>query len=203
MNKKPTLFVIAGCNGAGKSTFSNTLTPKFITPFDYDKHFLKIYNSLFDSELRDRMAHNITRNLLEKAIQKSISEKNDFCYETNFNSTPLYWPDIFKKAKFSIELIYFCLNSVNEAKRRVQIRVENGGHFVPENEVELRFYQGYKNLDKYFYSFDVVHVLDSSRYGKKPIHLFSLDKNNFAKISSFPKYLQSYLPGIYDYTTQS
>lgn len=202
MNKTPTLFVIAGCNGAGKSTFSNSLTPNFLTPFDYDKHYLEIYNSLFDSELRDRIAHNMAKNALKKAIQKSISERIDFSYETNFNSTPLYWPDIFKNANFNIELIYFCLNSVKEAKRRVQIRVENGGHFVPEKEIENRFFQGYKNLDTHFKKFNIVHLLDSSNYGKEPNHLISFDNGDFAAINKFPKYLKLYLPEINNLITK-
>lgn len=196
MNKAPTLFVIAGCNGAGKSSFSQAIIPNYLTSFDYDKHFLEIYNSLFDSELRDRIAHNMTRNKLEKAIQKSIEKQNDFCYETNFNSTPLFWPNIFKIANFNIELIYFCLNSVEEAKRRVQIRVENGGHFVPEKEIENRFIQGYHNLNKYFHKFDVVHLLDSSNYGKEPHHILSLLGGNSMASRNLPDFLKLLLPKI-------
>ena len=196
MNKTPTLFVIADCNGAGKSSFSKAVIPTHLTSFDYDKHFMKIYNSLFDSELRDRMAHNIARSKLEEAIQKTIAKKNDFCYETNFNSTPLFWPNIFKKANFKTELIYFCLNSVEEAKRRVQIRVENGGHYVPEKEIENRFIQGYHNLNKYFRSFDVVHLLDSSNYGEEPHHILSLYDGNIVVSKNLPNFLQLLLPEI-------
>ena len=196
MLKTPTLFVIAGCNGAGKSSFSQAIIPTHLTSFDYDKHFLDIYNSLFDSELRDRMAHNMARNKLEKAIQKSIAKQNDFCYETNFNSTPLFWPNIFKSANFNIELIYFCLNSIEEAKRRVQIRVENGGHYVPEKEIENRFIQGYHNLNKYFRNFDVVHLLDSSNYGEEPHHILSLYSGNLVVSKNLPNFLQLLLPEI-------
>ena len=69
---KPNLLVIAGCNGSGKSTFSNILTENRLDSFDYDKHFLEIYNSLHDFELRDRMAHNKTRKLLE-SYEKGLS----------------------------------------------------------------------------------------------------------------------------------
>ena len=196
MNKIPTLFVIAGCNGAGKSSFSRAVIPSHLTSFDYDKHFLEIYNSLFDSELRDRMDHNKARSKLEEAVQKTIKQKNDFCYETNFNSTPLFWPNIFKNENFKTELIFFCLNSVEEAKRRVQIRVENGGHFVPKKEIENRFIQGYHNLDKHFHQFDVVHLLDSNNYGEEPHHLLSLYDGNFMISNKLPEILQLLLPRI-------
>ncbi len=197
MNKNPVLYVVAGCNGAGKSSFSKAVVNDKIIPFDYDKHYLKIYKSLPDSELRDRIAHNLARDLLEKSIQQSISEKINFCYETNFNSTPMYWPDIFRKSNFSIELIYFCLNTVPEAKKRVQIRVENGGHFVPNHEIEHRFYEGYKNLDYNFHVFDVVHLLDSSRYAEIPEHLVSLTNGKIVAFNKFPEFLESLLPKIH------
>jgi len=203
MNKNPTLYVIAGCNGAGKSSYSNAITHDELTPFDYDKQYLAIYKSLADSELRDRIAHNLARDLLERDIQESISKRTDFCYETNFNSTPFYWPDYFKKSNFNIELIYFCLDSIVQAKKRVQIRVENGGHFVSDVEIEHRFYEGYQNLDKNFQKFDIVHLLNSSKYAEIPEHLISMDHGNIAAFSNFPIFLESLLPGIHGIVKQS
>lgn len=56
---EPTLLVVAGCNGSGKSTFSNLLVAPDFQPFDYDVHFLKFYKSLFDSDIAEEMAHNM------------------------------------------------------------------------------------------------------------------------------------------------
>lgn len=52
----PELIIIAGCNGAGKSTFAPTFLPDELTSFDYDKLFIKYYNELPDSELREKFA---------------------------------------------------------------------------------------------------------------------------------------------------
>ena len=65
---KPQLLVFAGCNGSGKSTYSKSLSLNGVIPFDYDKHFLNIYNAKPDSELRERMAHNQAFEILEKSI---------------------------------------------------------------------------------------------------------------------------------------
>jgi len=97
---KPLLLVIAGCNGSGKSTYSNSLTPECILPFDYDKCFLDIYNLKPDSELRERIAHHQAFEILEDSINNAISSKSNFCYETNFNSDPMHWPNIFRKNHF-------------------------------------------------------------------------------------------------------
>jgi hypothetical protein len=71
------------------STFSGSLVPKPIVPFDYDNCFLNIYNSKPDSELRERMSHNKAFEILEQSIEKAISNKLGFSYETNFNSGSL------------------------------------------------------------------------------------------------------------------
>ena len=57
--QQPHLIIIAGCNGAGKSTYSQSLVETVI-PFDYDKRFLEIYNHLPDSELREEFAINLS-----------------------------------------------------------------------------------------------------------------------------------------------
>jgi predicted ABC-type ATPase len=52
----PDLTIIAGCNGAGKSTYASSFLPDGQISFDYDKVFLTYYRSLPDSKLRDIIA---------------------------------------------------------------------------------------------------------------------------------------------------
>jgi|GEM_PF-3068989 Uncharacterized protein conserved in bacteria len=39
----PTLTVIAGCNGSGKSTFASSFLREGLVSFDYDKVYLHIF----------------------------------------------------------------------------------------------------------------------------------------------------------------
>jgi predicted ABC-type ATPase len=78
--KVPTLTVIGGCNGAGKSSFSRAITTKETPSFDYDKVYLEKYNSLFDSDIRDRMAHNLARQELIESVDNSIQDCKSFAY---------------------------------------------------------------------------------------------------------------------------
>jgi predicted ABC-type ATPase len=87
----PDLTIIAGCNGAGKSTFASSFLPEGLTSFDYDRLFLENYNSLPDSELREQLAENQTTGDFEGSIGKALLDNTDFCYETNFDSQPIYW----------------------------------------------------------------------------------------------------------------
>ena len=193
---KPILLVIAGCNGSGKSTFSKLLAPGEFIPFDYDIHFLSFYKNLTDSDIRDTIAHNMAFNELENQINNAISEKTNFCYETNFNSTPLYWPKIFKENGFELNLIFLCLNSIDEAKRRVEIRVMNGGHFVSENEIRQRYFDGYENLNSNFRFFNNVHLFDTSEYLGLPKHCISITNGKMVKLSKVPEFLFELIPEI-------
>jgi len=193
---KPKLLIIAGCNGAGKSSFSKAFTRKDSLPYDYDKVFKSKYENLIDSDFRDTMAHNLSKTDLKSSIKKSIEHKLDFCYETNFNSTPLHWPKIFKDAGYLIEIVFFCLDSIDKAKKRVRIRFENGGHFVPDNEVKERYIAGYKNLNKHWNYFDSVTLFETSIYNSTPEHLVTIEQNGLILLNQFPKYLEKLIPTI-------
>lgn len=192
----PFLTVIAGCNGSGKSSFSRAFETDSTKSFDYDKVFLEKYNSLLDSEFRDTMAHNMARQYLESQIKYSIDNKLGFLYETNFNSTPLYWPEKFRTEGYKLRLVYFCLNSINEAIRRVQIRVENGGHFVPEYEIKERYYLGFKHLNNHWDFFDEVYLFDTSKYNHEPTFLLSIFDKKIKVLNNFESYLTELIPNI-------
>lgn len=192
----PILLVIAGCNGSGKSTFSNLLATSEFEPFDYDFHYLKQYKSLFDSDVREIMAHNLAFSALEDNIQRAINNKSNFCYETNFNSTPLYWPQIFNQNNFELHLIYLCLNSVEEAQHRVDIRVENGGHFVSKTEIQKRYFEGFQNLNSHYSFFNKVDLFETSKYGEVPAHILSIENNKITQSSAIPVYLSTLIPEI-------
>lgn len=196
---KPILLVIAGCNGSGKSTFSKFIVPEDFLPFDYDFYFLSYYKQLADSDIRDTIAHNMAFNELENQVNYSILNNRSFCYETNFNSTPLYWPELFKKQGYEVNLIFFCLNSIHEAKRRVAIRYENGGHYVPENEIVKRYYEGFENLNTHFRFFKNVHLFDTSEYLGMPKHCISITNGRLVKKTWLPDYFAELIPNITDH----
>lgn len=71
------LIIIAGCNGAGKSTFASSFLPHGLTSFDYDRILQEEYNSLPDSEFREKFARDTTATKFETAIADAQEREYD------------------------------------------------------------------------------------------------------------------------------
>lgn len=201
--QEPHLVIIAGCNGAGKSTYSKSFTDINI-PFDYDKQFLKNYESLLDSDIRDVMASNLTINQFTDQIEHAFETKTSFCYETNFHENPLVWAIKAKELGYHVDLIFFCLSSLEIAERRVAYRTKNNGHFVSNQTIKQRWKLGYKNANLYYSFFDYVLFLDNSMDYEKPNYLFEITKINEDSIelrkfvSELPEYAKIRFPAIFE-----
>lgn len=194
----PDLIIIAGCNGAGKSTFASSLLPGGLNSFDYDKRFLENYDSLPDSELREVIAKNQTTKEFEDSISKSLKYKSDFCYETNFDTYPLYWAEKFKRHGFQINLIFFCLANQDIARYRIQVRTEFKGHFVDNKTIDLKWKAGYKNANLHFQFFDNVLFIDNSEQNDLYTNLLQIEKGEVVLMTDrIPSYFEYRLPNIY------
>jgi len=203
---RPTLIIVAGCNGSGKSTFSN-MHHDNITPFDYDKKYLETFDSLDDSELRDVFAKNKTTSEFESSIKGAFSNRKDFCYETNFDSHPILWALQAKELGYNLELYFYCLKDLELANERVAIRKANKGHFINSEVVHYKWKEGYKNLNLHYHFFDHIYLLDNSQHMSAPKGLFSLTKKEDDTymvekyITKLPSYSYRRFPDIYKLVT--
>ena len=140
----PNLYIIAGCNGAGKTTASFTILPEVLKV----KQFVNADNiaaglSPFNV---DRVAVEAGRIMLQR-IQQLMEEKEDFAFETTLSTRS--YVSLIKQARtngYKIKLLYFWLTSPEFAKQRVAKRVKQGGHNIPDEVVERRYYRGISNL---------------------------------------------------------
>lgn len=194
----PDLIVIAGCNGAGKSTFSTSFLPNNLSSFDYDKTYLEHYDSLPDSELRDKFARDRTANEFESAIEQAIQNRIDFCFETNFDAHPTYWPEIFKENGYRLNLIFFCLENKELAEHRVKVRAEFKGHFVDKYTIDTKWKAGYKNLNLHFRLFDNLLFVDNSIQNEVYTNILQIQGNEIDILSEdLPKYFERRFPDIF------
>lgn len=80
-----------------------------------------------------------------------MKTKVDFALETTL--TTLSYINTIKRAQekgYKVSLIYFWLRNVNLAIQRVETRVSEGGHAIPEEVIKRRYIKGIKNLTQKF-----------------------------------------------------
>ena len=157
----PNLYIIAGCNGAGKTTASFTIFPDILNC----KQFVNADNiayglSPFDVE---SVAIEAGRIMLQR-IDELLSLGDDFAIETTLATRS--YVALINKAKslgYTVSLIYIWLNSPQLAMQRVAERVENGGHNIPSDVIKRRYYRGIKNFFELFMPVcDYWNVADNS-----------------------------------------
>jgi predicted ABC-type ATPase len=144
----PTVYLIAGCNGAGKTTASFTLLPEILDCQEFvNADNIAAGISPFQP---DKVAIEAGRLML-KRIDNLIKMKVDFAIETTLSGYN-YVSRIaeFKEKSYEIVLIYVWLNSPELAIERIKDRVKKGGHFIADEIVVRRYYRGIKNLFQYF-----------------------------------------------------
>lgn len=194
----PDLTIIAGCNGAGKSTYASTFLPDGVTSFDYDKLYLDIYRNMPDSEFREKIAKDQTTKNFELSVEVSLSKRLDFCYETNFDVYPRDLAQRFRKNGYQINLIFFCLANQEIARHRIQVRTEFKGHFVNNETIDLKWKAGYKNLNLHFRFFDNILIVDNSKLIKVYDNILQIEKGEVVLMTeNVPVYLEHRLPDIY------
>ena len=140
MRTMPRLFIISGCNGAGKTTASYTLLPEMLECSQYvnSDEFAKGL-SPFDP---GSVAVQAIRLMLMR-IKYLLKRKEDFSIETTLATRSLLKMVTEAQAEgYTVTLLYFWLNSPDLAVARVKARVAAGGHNIPEETVRRRYRMG-------------------------------------------------------------
>lgn len=138
------LYVISGCNGAGKTTASYTILPEILEC----KEFVnadEIARGL--SPFNPESIRIQAGRLMLKRIKTLLNKDENFAFETTL-ATKSYAKLIkqAKKSDYTVSLLFFWLNSQDLAVKRVQIRVKEGGHNIPEHVIRRRYENGLKNF---------------------------------------------------------
>jgi len=136
----PRMYIISGCNGAGKTTASYAMLPEILgcSELVNSDEFAKSL-SPFDPSAASVAA---SRLMLQK-IMYLLQRDQDFCIETTLATRSLM--TIIRQAQekgYTVTLLYFWLNSVELAIARVHDRVAAGGHNIQDDIVRRRYYMG-------------------------------------------------------------
>ena len=157
------LYIISGCNGAGKTTASYTVLPEVL----HCKEFVNADEiarglSPFNPE---SVAIEAGRLMLQR-IEDLLVKDESFSIETTL-ATKSYI-NLVRRAQvkgYTVRLLFFWLNSPELALQRIAERVAKGGHNIPEPIVRRRYVAGICNLFRLFMSeVDSWEIYDNSRY---------------------------------------
>ena len=143
----PNLYIIAGCNGAGKTTASFTVLPEMLNCDEFiNADEIARGLSPFNP---DRAAIEAGRLMLTK-IDDLLLKQKDFAFETTL-ATKSYVNTIARAQKrgYLITLVFFWLDSVDLAIERVKSRVLEGGHNIPHAIINRRYFSGLYNFNYY------------------------------------------------------
>jgi len=155
------LYIIAGCNGAGKTTASFSVLPEMLGCREFvNADEIARGVSPFQPE---KVAIEAGRIML-KRMKDLTAQKVDFAIETTLSSKS--YVQFIRNAKsegYYVSLIFFWLNTPELAIERVKIRVASGGHDIPEDVIRRRYRAGIKNLSQlYLPVCDCWTIIDNS-----------------------------------------
>jgi predicted ABC-type ATPase len=138
------LYIIAGCNGAGKTTASYTILPEVLGCYEFvNADEIAQGLSPFNPE---NAAIEAGRIMLDR-IDKFIKEGVDFAFETTLATKTFAQKIKLAQANgYKVKLMYFWLNSPNLAHQRVKQRVSKGGHNIPDEVIIRRYFRGIQNF---------------------------------------------------------
>lgn len=162
MGDRPHIYVLAGVNGAGKSSVGGAaFRARGVDYYNPDEAAREIRDArpeLTPVEV-NALAWQKGREMLERAIR----ERCDFVFETTLggNTIPRLLGEA-AKSGFEVSVWYAGLKSPELHIERVAARVRNGGHSIPEEIIRQRYERSRLNLIQLLPDLTELRVYDNS-----------------------------------------
>ena len=189
VKQPPRIYVLAGTNGAGKSSIAGAmLIEQGVEYFNPDAAAALIAeaNPGITLENAQSAAWYEGRRLLERAI----AERLQFAFETTLGGTTI--TEQLERAIASgieVRIWYVGLDSVERHIARVRARVEAGGHDIPEERIRERYIRSLLNLIRLMPKLSELRVYDNSKEADprrtaslSPRLLVHLDRGRLASV---------------------
>ena len=135
---------LVGRNGAGKTTFTKEFLPQFAKCSNFvNADLIAAGLSPFSpSTIRIKAG-----KLLLAEIDNFISQQVDFAFETTLAGKT--YVNLIREAKskgYLVHIFFLWIPNGHLAKERIKQRVKEGGHSVPDEDVERRLDRSLKNF---------------------------------------------------------
>lgn len=142
------LYIISGCNGAGKTTASYTVLPEILNCREF-VNADEIARGL--SPFNPGSVAIEAGKLMLQRIEELLKRNETFSIETTLATRS--YVNLVKQAQeqgYSVRLLFFWLSTPELAVKRVAERVSKGGHDIPQDIIRRRYVAGINNLFKLF-----------------------------------------------------
>ncbi len=162
---KPVCTIIAGVNGAGKTTFALD----YFAKSPDCKHFINADLIAFGLSPLDPSQQQITASrLFLQQIKKAVMHRENFAFETTLSGrTYLKLIRQLQVDGWFVELVYLYLPGVQVSIERVAERVKHGGHDIALESIIRRYPRSIDNLVHHYAPLcDFVICLDNSQQQK-------------------------------------
>ena len=161
--------IIAGVNGVGKSTLYQTNENlKSMPRVNVDEIVKEIgdWRNISDVFMGGKIAVQTILQYFEQGV--SFNQETTLCGKSIIKN-------IFKAKRlgYFIELHYIGVESVQIAKERVKYRVEQGGHDIPEKDIEKRYIETFQQLNHILKECNLIAFYDNTENFRR----FAICKN--------------------------
>src|SRR6185436_1622269 len=167
-SRQPDLYVVAGANGAGKSTFARLFLPEYADCRELvNADLIAAGLSPFNPE---SLAIQAGRLMLER-VEALAAARTDFGFETTLAGKS--WVPLLEKLRgmgYRLHIFFLWIPGPELALKRIEERVRAGGHAIPEEVVRRRYARGLRNFSQIYASVaDASLMLDNSKRQPDPV----------------------------------
>jgi predicted ABC-type ATPase len=160
---KPCITVLAGTNGAGKSSLAGAMLRHaggdYFNPDEVAHRVLQMA-----SDLTAQQANSRAWNAGKQLLQRAIAERRSFAFETTLGGRTI--TSLLEHALASgieVRIWYAGLETPEQHIARVRARVASGGHDIPERDIRRRYKSSLQNLVRLLPGLSELRVFDNSR----------------------------------------
>ena len=172
------LWVLAGGNGAGKSTFYHTALQPLGLPFiNADVIARELYPDACEARSYD------AARIAEHMRAKLLVNGDSFCFETVFSHpSKIDFLAQAKASRYEVILVFIHLDDVGLNQARIAQRIVEGGHGVPAEKVASRIPRTLANIKTALPLCDRVYVLANQSFDNPFAQLAELNANQLVSL---------------------
>jgi len=183
VSDKPLFHLLAGPNGAGKSTlYCNEIEPRF--PHTEFVNADLLAQALYGHPAVTREESETGQRLAEQRRRELMAARKDLATESTFSHPSKI--DLVREAKaagYEVRLYHVNVRSPDLAVKRVERRVRQGGHPVPEHKTRERYERNQPLIHAAAKIADRAYVFDNSEFGKPHRRVLEMVNGNAVHVS--------------------